>query len=64
MFNEQDLKLYNLFKQIIGKAKVEVEGSAVQTASLAFSWFDKLGKRIENDLKKPLKADDLEIKPL
>ena len=64
MFNEHDLKLYRLFKQIIGKSKIEIEGGAVPTASLCFTWFEQLEKRIQDDLKKPLKTSDVTIEPL
>ena len=55
--NEEDLKTYKMFKHFVGQAKIEVEGQAVTTAAHCFSWFDKLGERIEESLKKqPLKV--------
>jgi hypothetical protein len=52
MFEENDLKVYAMLKNLLSKASYDLKGDAVTTAASLFSWYERLGVKIKEDLKK------------
>lgn len=52
---KEDLNNYKMFKSVVTKSKIEIQGSAVKTVGHLFTWFDELEKRIEDSISKNAK---------